>query len=52
MLIIPLSLAHTVATVTTLQLESDDRLMLAIAAVAAITFIASMLGLFWLPWLT
>jgi hypothetical protein len=52
MLIIPLSLAFLLATVSTLEFESDDRLMLAIAAVAAITFIASVLGLFWLPWLT
>jgi hypothetical protein len=48
MLIIPLSLALLFATVSTLQFESDDRLMLAIGAVAGITFIASVLGLFWL----
>jgi hypothetical protein len=49
MLIIPLSLALIFASVSTLQFESDDRLMLAIGAVAAITFIASVLELFWLP---
>ena len=48
MLIIPLCLALLFATVSTLQFESDDRLMLAIAAVAGITFIASVLGLLWL----
>jgi hypothetical protein len=34
---------------TRLQFESDDRLILAIAFAAVITFIASVLGLFWLP---
>jgi hypothetical protein len=48
---IPLSFALVLATVSTrLQVvDSDDRLMLAIAAMAAITFIVSVLGLFWLP---
>ena len=45
---IPFSLAPVLATVSKLQFESDDRLMLAIGAVAGITFIASVLGLFWL----
>ena len=46
MLMIPLCLALLFATVSTLQFESDDRLMLAIAVVAAITFVVSVLGLF------
>jgi hypothetical protein len=46
---IQFSLAPVLATVSKLQFESDDRLMLTIAAVAAIIFIASVLGLFWLP---
>lgn len=43
---IPRSLGLVLATVSRLQSDPDDRLMLAIAVVAAITFIVSVLGLF------